>query len=147
MTKNFNFEYLLGILILILSIFSLIYVSSKIDLFQNSKNELILESSFFDIGSLSVGSDVKVRGVKVGEVLSISLDNNTYLASVITSYENEILIPKDSTFKIAESGFIGSPYVEIEFGTSNDYFKNNDNTENNIDAISLEEIINNFIFN
>ncbi len=69
MTKNFNFEYILGLIILFLSIFSLIYVLSKVDLFQHSKNNLTLESSFFDIGALSVGADVKVRGVKVGEVV------------------------------------------------------------------------------
>ena len=83
----------------------------------------------------------------MGEVSKISLDQNTYLASVITSYYNEIQIPKDSVFKIAESGFIGSPYIEIILGTSNEYFLDNDSTEDNVDAVSLEEIINNFIFN
>lgn len=147
MTKNFNFEYILGLIILFLSIFSLIYVLSKVDLFQHSKNNLTLESSFFDIGALSVGGDVKVRGVKVGEVVSISLDSDTYLALVTTSYENRILIPKDSIFKIAESGFTAPPYIEIELGASKEFFIDKDSTKNNVDAISLEEIINNFIFN
>ncbi len=147
MNRNINFEFMLGITILLLCIFSFIYISSKVDLFQNTKDEFVLESSFFDIGALSIGGDVKIRGVKVGEVSKISLDQNTYLASVITSYYNEIQIPKDSVFKIAESGFIGSPYIEIILGTSNEYFLDNDSTEDNIDAVSLEEIINNFIFN
>ena len=147
MTKNFNFEYILGLIILFLSIFSLIYVLSKVDLFQHSKNNLTLESSFFDIGALSVGADVKVRGVKVGEVVSISLDSDTYLALVTTSYENNILIPKDSIFKIAESGFTAPPYIEVELGASKEFFIDKDSTKNNVDAISLEEIINNFIFN
>ena len=147
MIRNINFEFILGLIILFLSIFSFIYISLKFDLFQQPKQNLILESSFFDIGALNVGGDVKIRGVKVGEIINISLDQDTYLASVITSYKNEILIPKDSIFKIAESGFIGSPYIEIDLGTSSEYFINNDSTENNVDAISLEEIINNFIFN
>ena len=147
MNRNINFEFVLGITILLLCVFSFIYISSKVDLFQNTKDEFVLESSFFDIGALSIGGDVKIRGVKVGEVSKISLDQNTYLASVITSYYNEIQIPKDSVFKIAESGFIGSPYIEIILGTSNEYFLDNDSTEDNVDAVSLEEIINNFIFN
>jgi len=147
MNRNINFEFILGITILLLCVFSFIYISSKVDLFQNTKDEFVLESSFFDIGALSIGGDVKIRGVKVGEVSKISLDQNTYLASVITSYYNEIQIPKDSVFKIAESGFIGSPYIEIILGTSNEYFLDNDSTEDNVDAVSLEEIINNFIFN
>ena len=147
MNRNINFEFILGITILFLCVFSFIYISSKVDLFQNTKDEFVLESSFFDIGALSIGGDVKIRGVKVGEVSKISLDKNTYLASVVTSYYNEIQIPKDSVFKIAESGFIGSPYIEIILGTSNEYFLDNDSTEDNVDAVSLEEIINNFIFN
>ena len=147
MNRNINFEFILGITILLLCVFSFIYISSKVDLFQNTKDEFVLESSFFDIGALSIGGDVKIRGVKVGEVSKISLDQNTYLASVVTSYYNEIQIPKDSVFKIAESGFIGSPYIEIILGTSNEYFLDNDSTEDNVDAVSLEEIINNFIFN
>ena len=147
MNRNINFEFILGITILLLCVFSFIYISSKVDLFQNTKDEFVLESSFFDIGALSIGGDVKIRGVKVGEVSKISLDQNTYLASVITSYYNEIQIPKDSVFKIAESGFIGSPYIEIILGASNEYFLDNDSTEDNVDAVSLEEIINNFIFN
>ena len=147
MNKNINFEFILGITILLLCVFSIIYISSKVDLFKNTEDEFVLESSFFDIGALSIGGDVKIRGVKVGEVSKISLDQNTYLASVITSYSNEIQIPKDSVFKIAESGFIGSPYIEIMLGTSNEYFLDNDSTEDNVDAVSLEEIINNFIFN
>ena len=147
MNRNINFEFILGITILLLCVFSFIYISSKVDLFQNTKDEFVLESSFFDIGALSIGGDVKIRGVKVGEVSKISLDQNTYLASVITSYYNQIQIPKDSVFKIAESGFIGSPYIEIILGTSNEYFLDNESTEDNVDAVSLEEIINNFIFN
>ena len=147
MNRNINFEFILGITILLLCVFSFIYITSKVDLFKNTKDEFVLESSFFDIGALSIGGDVKIRGVKVGEVSKISLDQNTYLASVITSYYNEIQIPKDSVFKIAESGFIGSPYIEIILGASNEYFLDNDSTEDNVDAVSLEEIINNFIFN
>ena len=35
---------------------------------------------------------------------------------------------------------------KISFGTSPIFYKHNEVTDNNIDAISLEEIINNFIF-
>ena len=49
-------------------------------------------------------------------------------------------------FKISNNGFIGSPYVEIQLGNSLESLNNNDYSINNIDAVSLEEIINNFIF-
>ena len=107
---------------------------------------LQVKSSFFDIGNINIGNDVKIMGVKVGEVSSISLDQENYMAVITSSVDESIKIPNDSIFKIANNGFIGSPYIEIELGNSNEIFKNNDYTINNVDAVSLEEIINNFIF-
>ena len=145
MNKKINLEYALGLLILIISIISIFYYSSKINLF-NKVDTLQVNSSFFDIGNISIGNDVKIMGVKVGEVSSISLDQENFMAVITSSVDESIKIPNDSIFKIANNGFIGSPYIEIELGNSNEIFKNNDYTINNVDAVSLEEIINNFIF-
>ncbi len=145
MNKKLNFEFILGFIILIVTLLSFIFISSKIS-FYKPVNNFSLESSFFDIGQLDIGSNVKINGVKVGEVKKIYLDIETYMAVVKTSFEQEINIPLDSSFKISNNGFVGSPYLEISLGTSPIFYKNNDVTNNNIDAISLEEIINNFIF-
>ena len=145
MNKKINLEYVLGLLILIISIISIFYYSSKINLF-NKVDTLQVNSSFFDIGNIKVGNDVKIMGVKVGEISSISLDQENYMAIITSSIKESIKIPNDSKFKISNNGFIGSPYLEIELGISEELFKNNDYTTNNVDAISLEEIINNFIF-
>ena len=145
MNKKINLEYILGLLILIISIISVFYYSSKINFF-NRVDTLQVKSSFFDIGNINIGNDVKIMGVKVGEVSSISLDQENYMAVITSSVDESIKIPNDSIFKIANNGFIGSPYIEIELGNSNEIFKNNDYTINNVDAVSLEEIINNFIF-
>ena len=145
MNKKINIEYILGLIILVISIIIIFYYSSKLSLF-NKVDTLQINSSFFDIGNINVGNDVKIKGVKVGEVTSISLDQENYMAVITSSVDKGIKIPNDSIFKIANNGFIGSPYIEIELGNSNEIFKNNDNTINNVDAVSLEEIINNFIF-
>ena len=68
------------------------------------------------------------------------------MAIITSSVKENILIPDDSIFKISNNGFIGSPYIEIQLGNSNESLKNNDFTINNVDAVSLEEIINSFIF-
>ncbi len=95
---------------------------------------------------MSIGNDVKIKGVKVGEVTGIKLDQENFMAIITSSVKENILIPDDSIFKISNNGFIGSPYIEIQLGNSNESLKNNDFTINNVDAVSLEEIINSFIF-
>ena len=145
MNKKVNIEFILGLLILIISIICIFYYSSKINLF-NKMETIQINSSFFDIGNVNIGNDVKIKGVKVGEVSGISLDQENYMAIITSSIDESIKIPSNSTFKISNNGFIGSPYIEIQLGESEVLLKNNDYTTDNIDAVSLEEIINNFIF-
>ena len=146
MNNKISFEFIIGLLILIITLISFFYFSLKIDYFDNSK-KINLNSNFFDIGDLTVGADVKTKGVKIGEVTEISLDGDSYMAIVKSSLNYDLKIPLDSEFKIANNGFIGSPYIEVTMGINEQYYQNNDLTENNVDALSLEEIINNFIFN
>ena len=146
MNKKISFEFIIGLIILIITLLSFFYFSFKIDYFDNSK-KMNLNSNFFDIGDLTVGADVKTKGVKIGEVIEISLDRNSYMAIVKSSLNYDLKIPLDSEFKIANNGFIGSPYIEVTMGINEQYYQNNDLTENNVDAVSLEEIINSFIFN
>ena len=145
MNKKINIEFVLGLLILILSIISIFYYSSKINLL-NKIDTFRINSSYFDIGNTTIGNDVKINGVKVGEVLNIKLDPVTYMAIITSSIDKSINIPDDSVFKISNNGFIGSSYIEIQLGNSEELLENNDYSANNIDAVSLEEIINNFIF-
>ena len=146
MKNKISFEFIIGLLILIITIISFFYFSLKIDYFDNSK-KINLNSNFFDIVGLTVVADVKTKGVKIGEVTEISLDGDSYMAIVKSSLNYDLNIPLDSEFKIANNGFIGSPYIEVTMGINEQYYQNNDLTENNIDAVSLEEIINSFIFN
>ena len=143
--NKINTEFVLGLLILIISIISIFYYSSKINLLNNTETFQI-NSSFFNIGNTNIGNDVKINGVKVGEILKIKLDQETYMAIITSSVDKSIEIPDDSVFKISNNGFIGSSYIEIQLGNSEELLKNNEYSVNNIDAVSLEEIINNFIF-
>ena len=145
MNKKINIEFIIGLFILIISLIIIFYFTSKINLFNNIET-LQVNSNFFDIGNTSIGNDVKINGVKVGEVSNIQLDKENYMAIITSSVEKSIIIPNDSIFKVSNNGFMGSTYIEIQLGNSDEPLKNNDYSVNNIDAVSLEEIINNFIF-
>ena len=145
MSKKLSFEFILGLIIILLSIVAFIFVCVKIDI-NNPKRNFDLYSDFFNIGGLQIGSDVKINGVIVGEVSDIFLNKESYMATVKSSYFDELSIPSNSTFTVANNGFIGSPYIEISIGSNNEYLENESFTTENIDAVSLEEVINSFIF-
>ena len=59
-----------------------------------------------------------------------------------------LVLTVGSVFISVTTVFLVRVFLELIYkGNSYEYFINNDSTENNVDAISLEEIINNFIFN
>ena len=45
------------------------------------------------------------------------------MAIITSSIEKSIKIPDDSVFKISNNGFIGSPYIEIQLGNSEEFLK------------------------
>ena len=57
--NKINLEFVLGLFILILSIISIFYYSSKINFF-NKIETFQINSSFFDIGNTSIGNDLIV---------------------------------------------------------------------------------------
>ena len=96
MNKKFSFEFLLGLLIISITIIAFIFVYIKIDV-NNPKKNFDLYSDFFNIGGLQIGSDVKINGVIVGEVSDIFLDKESYMATVKSSFYDIFSIPSNCT--------------------------------------------------
>jgi phospholipid/cholesterol/gamma-HCH transport system substrate-binding protein len=73
-----------------------------------------LIARFQRVDGVSVGSDVRVSGVKVGVVRAVALDPSTYLAQLTLSIDRGVDVPDDSTARIATDGLLGGAYVAIE---------------------------------
>ncbi len=73
-----------------------------------------LSGRFQRVNGVSEGSDVRLSGVKVGVVRSVSLDTNTYDAVLTMQIDNAVRVPDDSTASIASDGLLGGAYVNIE---------------------------------
>ena len=73
---------------------------------------------FGKIGGLAVGSDVRISGVKIGNVTARALDPQTYAAIVTMTIEDGVTLPEDTIASIASEGPLGGRYVRLEPGTS-----------------------------
>ena len=72
---------------------------------------------FESVPGLQVGNPVTFRGVWVGKVLRIALDNGKPIVSLgFAEVEN---LPVDSRFLIKSDGLLGGQMIEIQIGTSN----------------------------
>src|SRR5512135_1337926 len=75
-----------------------------------------LRASFESIEGLTIGSEVRFRGLKVGKVMRI--DPGPYDIKVYSVIARDIRIPADSILRVAYDGIVGLKYLEIRPGTS-----------------------------
>ncbi|MDA1284581.1 MAG: MlaD family protein [Proteobacteria bacterium] len=144
--KKINIEIILGLFIVVISALIFFNLFTKFNENKEKNISFLLNSNFNNVGNLVVGNDVKINGVKVGEVFNISLDYEDFIANVVLQFYKKYNIPIDSKFQISSDGLIGGSYINIITGSSQIIFDENETTNNNIDAISLENIISDIIF-
>lgn len=77
-----------------------------------------LKASFRSVEGVTVGTDVRMSGVKVGAVTSLALNPQTFFADATVSVRNGISVPEDSTIAITSEGLLGGAFVEIQPGGS-----------------------------
>lgn len=103
----------------ILTLAALIALASvilwKTELFMVRKGyELV--GSFQSIEGLTIGSEVRFRGFKVGKVLRI--DPGPYDIKIYSVIDKDIKFSEDSYLRIAYDGIVGLKFLEIRPGTS-----------------------------
>jgi phospholipid/cholesterol/gamma-HCH transport system substrate-binding protein len=100
-----------------------------------------VKASFSSADGIATGTDVRLHGIKVGTVSSLSLDPKTYAAVVSLSIQNSIEIPDDSSIKITSSGLLGNSYLAIQPGGSDKMLKPGGELTNTQGAIDLMSLI------
>lgn len=97
-------------LIAVVVICLLIMKTGQIDLFQRGDTyslEAILDSA----SGLNKDSDVRLAGVRIGQVESIRLENGRAVA--VMSIRQDVQLPVGSRVKVVAKGILGDKYLEI----------------------------------
>ena len=116
MTNNVS-ETLIGAVVLTVA-GAFLYYATQVSGFSTATDQYYLNASFRNVSGLNVGSDVKLSGVKVGTLMSITLNPETYEAVTKVSISDDVLIPDDAEIKVATDGLLGGSYLEITAGGS-----------------------------
>ncbi len=112
-----------------------------------SKDDIYsITANFENSGSLKVKSPVSVAGVRIGRVVNISIDKESYESVVEMHIESQYNLPDDTTASIFTAGLLGEQYVSLEPGGSEDFIEENGAIDITQSAIVLEEVIGQFLF-
>ena len=77
-----------------------------------------IDAKFRSAEGITVGTDVRLAGVKIGSVSNLSLDPQTFQAIAQLSIKPEYQMPDDSAAIISSEGLLGGSFVEILPGGS-----------------------------
>src|SRR5450755_3191911 len=77
-----------------------------------------IRARFASVDGISVGTDVRMHGIKIGTVSALALDPKSYMAVAHLSIRNGIQLPDDSSIKITSAGILGNSYVALSPGGS-----------------------------
>jgi phospholipid/cholesterol/gamma-HCH transport system substrate-binding protein len=118
--------------------------------FKGEGNSYTLQASFSNVGGLKPRAPVKLGGVVVGRVKSISLDTETYTPIVeMEMFENKGIYPETSSLSILTSGLLGEQYIGIKPGFVDEGINmlgDGDTIEDTKSALVLEDLIGQFIY-
>lgn len=104
-------------------------------------------AAFENIGGLKARAPVKSAGVVVGRVDSIEFDNETFEALVTLKIDKHYNFPKDTFANIYTSGLLGEQYIGLDAGGEEAVLKNGDKITHTQDAVVLEKMISQFLYN
>ncbi len=105
-----------------------------------------VKADFANISGISVGSDVRIGGIKVGTVEQLDLDPKTYEAIALMRVKNGVDLPKDTSASIQSAGLLGDKFVALQPGGDETNLADGDMIHFTESSVSIEEMIGKFMF-
>ena len=139
-------ETLIGFAVIAIACIFLVYAYSSNDNGLNDDKGYVIKAKFDNVDGIMKGSDIKIGGVKVGAIDSITLDTNNYYAIVEMRIDNDVKVPIDSSVAIVSSGLIGGKYIAVSPGAEDRELKEGQYVRLTQSSVNLEGLISKFVF-
>jgi phospholipid/cholesterol/gamma-HCH transport system substrate-binding protein len=112
--QNTTVETLIGAVVIVIAALFFFYAYNTADVRPVRGYEVSARLS--SVSGVSVGTDVRIAGIKVGSVVRQELDPHTYDAVLTMVIERHVELPQDSSLTIGMDGLLGDRFVSIRPG-------------------------------
>ena len=137
-------ETVMGAVVLVVAAVFLFfaYTTSQVRAVQGYQ----VTAQFERVGALRDGGDVRIAGVKIGSVVSETLDPKTFLATVRMSVDPAYKLPEDTVAEIVSNGLLGEQYMSLVPGGEEKTIPPGGQIKFTQSPVSLENLIGQMIF-
>ena len=139
------FEIAVGLFIICLAFGWIFYAKHQIN--SSKFQGYYLNATFDNVDGIQIGSDVKISGIKVGEVTDIKINPKNFSASVKFSVEQSIKLPADTSACVYTSGLMGNKYIALSPGGDDETLTENDELQTTQGAMNIESLVGKFLLN
>ena len=137
-------ETLIGAVVLVVAVVFLVFAYGKSGVGHVAGYELT--AKFSKIDGITVGSPVRIGGIKVGSVSDQRLDPKDYRALIRLSIDNAVQVPDDSALKVASDGLLGPRFLSLEPGGGEQMLKPGGEIKYTQGSVDLMDLVGQLIF-
>jgi phospholipid/cholesterol/gamma-HCH transport system substrate-binding protein len=141
-------ETVMGAVVLAVALVFLGFAYTSANL--SSASGYTLKAQFNQADGVAAGTDVRIGGVKVGTVTSITLNPESYLADVQMSIDPSVKLSQDTAAAISSDGLLGGRSLSLSPGgrpdDPNGWLKDGDTIAYTQSNPSLEQLLGQVIF-
>ncbi|SPF76894.1 putative phospholipid ABC transporter-binding protein MlaD [Aliiroseovarius pelagivivens] len=117
MSNSHTTEVVTGSIVLAVAVGFLFYAGQIVGLSGTGATDTYT-ASFRTADGISIGTDVRLGGVKVGTVTDITLNPDSFRADTDFTVQSNVALPEDTAILISSEGLLGGNYVELLPGGS-----------------------------
>lgn len=144
--KGSSVETSVGIFVLI-GIVCVGYLTIKLGKMEwIGDNHYLLYARFESVSGLRPGANVEIAGVRIGQIDSISLDQERQVAKVMLKIQKGTVLTDDVIASVKTSGLIGDKYIMLLPGGSDQILGPGDLITETESAVDLEDLISKYVF-
>ncbi len=138
-------ETLVGAAVLLIALAFGWYVYSTTSI-RGTRGAYELTARFDRADGLTVGTDVRVSGIKVGSVTAITLDPSTFFAHIRFALRSDVKLPDDTVAEIAAEGLLGGRYLSLNPGNADKLLAAGDAVRFTKSSADFMQMIGKFLF-
>lgn len=138
-------EIAVGGAVLAAAVGFVLYLGNATGVGSTSSDNYELTASFRSVQGVSVGTEVKMAGVKVGSITELELNPLTFRADATFTVDNALELPDDSAILISSEGLLGGNFVEILPGGSPFNIEPGGEIEDTQGSVSLVTLLMKFV--
>lgn len=105
-----------------------------------------LKAEFDNVAGVNTGTDVRLAGIKIGTVVSQTLNPDNYQAVVTMTIDPKVKLTDDTTAKITSEGLLGSNFVALDPGGSETILADGGEITNTQGAVDIWSLISKAMF-